>query len=395
LKGAHTELRHQRSGRTGLPGKLQGAALIALLCIVVIAVPRAAFAATSAELNTYHRYVAAGSERLQKGDYRGARDAFAEALRYADTDVAAYLGLGIAALHLQDEITAERSLRRAVELNPREKQALVVLGELAQQHDDLEQAAGYWERALEIDPRDELLKARLERIRREHRTEKDFNRDLTGHFSAKYEGRERIETGRIVLRILEDAYGEIGRALSFYPDREIAVILYSDKQFREVTDAPGWSSGVYDGKIRIPIGGIEQETPALRRLLFHEYTHAAVRALTPRAPGWLNEGLAQHFEGRVVSENERRMLRKVQQSGSLPPLSALEGSFMGLSGQQAAYAYMVSLSSVQYLIGQFGMYRLRMVLDELAAGSDAHRSIQNALLVSFDDFERGWRRSLE
>ena len=321
---------------------LPGAALAALLCILPVAVPRDA-AASSAELNTYHRYVAVGAERLQKGDYRAARDAFTEALRYADADVAAYLGLGIASLHLHDETTAERSLRRAVELNPREKQALVVLGELAQRHDDLEAAAGYWERALELDPNDGPLKARLERIRREHRTEKDFNRDLTGHFSAKYEGRERIETGRIVLRILEDAYGEIGRALSFYPDREIAVILYSDKQFREVTDAPGWSGGIYDGKIRIPIGGIEQETPALRRLLFHEYTHAAVRALTPHVPTWLNEGLAQHFEGRVLTEGQRQMLRKAQQSGSLPPLSALERSFMALGDQQAGYAYLVSL----------------------------------------------------
>jgi tetratricopeptide (TPR) repeat protein len=374
---------------------LRAAALAAVLCFLTVAAPRECVPAPSAELNTYHRYVAAGSELLQKGDYRGARDAFDEALRYADTDVAAYLGLGIAALHLKDETTAERSFRRAVELNPREKEALVMLGELALRRDDLETAAGYWERALELDPRDGMLKARLERIRREHRMEKDFNRDLTGHFSAKYEGRERIEAGRIVLRMLETAYGEIGRALSFYPDREIAVILYSDKQFREVTDAPGWSGGIYDGKIRIPIGGIEQETPSLRRLLFHEYTHAAVRALTPRVPTWLNEGLAQHFEGRVTAEGERQMLRRAQQDGRLPPLSLLEGSFLGLGGAQAGHAYLVSLSAVQYMIDQFGMYRVRMVLDELAAGYNTDRAVQNALLVSFDDFERGWRRSLE
>ena len=102
----------------------------------------------------------------------------------------------------------------------------------------------------------------------------------------KYEGRERIETGKIVLRILEDAYGEVGRAFSHYPDQEIQVILYSDQQFQEVTDAPGWSGGVYDGKIRMPIGGIEKETPGLRRILYHEYTHAVVRDITKRCPTW-------------------------------------------------------------------------------------------------------------
>jgi Tfp pilus assembly protein PilF len=375
--------------------KLLRAALLLLLCILAAAAARNGTAASSPELNTYRRYVEAGAELLRRGDYRSARSAFDEALRYVDDDAAAHLGRGIASLHLRDDVSAERSLRQAAELDPREKEAFVLLGELAQRRDDLEAADGFWGRALDIDPADAMLRARLERIRREHRTEKEFNRDLTGHFSVKYEGRERIDTGRIVLRVLEEAYGEVGRALSCYPDREIGVILYSDQQFREVTDAPGWSGGVYDGKIRIPIGGIDQETPALRRLLFHEYTHAAVRMLTPRVPAWLNEGLAQHFEGRVSADAARRMLRTARQSGSLPPLSLREGSFQGLSEAQAGQAYLVSLSAVQYMIDQFGMYRVRMVLDELGAGADTDRAIHNALLVTFDDFERGWRRSLE
>ena len=151
-----------------------------------------------------------------------------------------------------------------------------------------------------MNPSAKVARARLERVRKEHVTEKDFSRDVTSHFLIKYEGREKIEAGRIILRILEDAYGEVGKSLSYYPDREIQVILYSSQQFQEVTDAPGWSGGIYDGKIRIPIGGIEKETPGLRRLLYHEYTHAVVRALAPRCPTWLNEGLAQYFEGREI-----------------------------------------------------------------------------------------------
>jgi Tfp pilus assembly protein PilF len=366
-----------------------------LVLLWVLAAVRSGLPAPSPELNTYRRHVETGAELLRKGDYRSARSAFDEALRYVDDDAAAHLGRGIASLHLRDEAAAERSLRRAAALAPREKEAFVLLGELARRRDDLEAAAGFWGQALDLDPGDAVLRARLERLQREHRTEKDFNRDLTGHFSVKYEGRDRIDTGRIVLRVLEDAYGDVGRALSFYPDGEIGVILYSDRQFREVTDAPGWSGGVYDGKIRIPIGGIEQETPALRGLLFHEYTHAAVRALTPRVPAWLNEGLAQHFEGRLSADAARRMLRTARKDGSLPPLSLLEGSFQGLGGAQAGQAYLVSLSAVQYMIDQFGMYRVRMVLDELAAGAGTDRAIHNALLVPADEFERGWLRSLE
>jgi Tfp pilus assembly protein PilF len=365
-----------------------------IICSLLLSCPSLVHA-QSAEINTYRRLVVTGSERLQQGDHRGARDAFEEALRYVDTDAAAHLGLGIANFHLRDDRAAERELERAIELKPRDKTVYQVLGDLAYRRDDLAAAMANWEKALEIDPSDAALKSRLERIRREHQTEKDFNRDVTSHFSIKYEGREKIEAGRIVLHILEDAYGEIGRALSYYPDQEIAVILYTNQQFQEVTDAPGWSGGIYDGKIRIPVGGIEQETPGLRRLLIHEYSHAVVRAITRRVPTWLNEGLAQHFEGREIGLRQKEILHQLAKSEQLPSLRSLEGSFMGLSGPQASYAYLVSLSAVRHRVKRYGMYRVRMMLDELASGADTGRAISNALLISQEEFERGWKRSLE
>jgi Peptidase MA superfamily len=246
-----------------------------------------------------------------------------------------------------------------------------------------------------LDPSAARLRERLERVRKEQKTEKDFNRDVTSHFLTKYEGREKIEAGRIILRILEDAYGEVGRALSFYPDREIQVVLYSGEQFKEVTDAPVWSAGLYDGKIRIPTGGIEQETPGLRRILYHEYTHAVVRSLTPRCPTWLNEGLAQYFEGRDIDSRQRVTLKRIAREGKMPPLSKLEGSFMGLGNDQAATAYLVSLSAVRYMIDSFGIYRVRAVLDELAAGADASKALATGIALSSEEFERGWKKSLE
>jgi len=366
-----------------------------LLCFVLGGLPDTAHA-QSAERNTYNRLVTTGSERLTKGDHRGARDAFEEAVRYVSDDAAAHLGLGIANVHLKDDGAAEREIQRALELNPREKLAYQLLGDIAQRKDDLGVAAAYWEKALELDPSNGAIKARLERVRREHRTEKDFNRDVASHFSIKYEGREKIEAGRIILRLLEDAYGEVGRALSYYPDNEIAVILYTNQQFQDVTDAPGWSGGIYDGKIRIPIGGIEKETPGLRSLLIHEYTHAVVRAITPRrVPTWLNEGLAQYLEGREVGSRQKEMLRQLVQAGKVPALTDLEGSFMGLNGPQASYAYLLSLTAVRHMVDRYGMYRVKMVLEELSAGADSSRAINNALLVSLPEFERGWKRSLE
>jgi len=334
-------------------------------------------------------------ENMKSGNYQGAREAFEQAVRYNDASAVAHAGLGIAFYHLRDDKYAELELNRAVELNPNEVAAYQFLGELYYRKDDLETAASYWEKAAALNPEDIALRSRLERIRKEHHAEKDFSRDVTSHFLIKYEGREKIEAGRIVLRVLEEAYGEVGRALSFYPDREIQVILYSDQQFQDVTDAPGWSGGIFDGKIRIPIAGIEKETTGLRRLLLHEYTHAVVRAMTPRCPTWLNEGLAQYFEGRQIDARQRDMLRKIAQADKLPSLSGLEGSFMGLGSGQASYAYLFSLSSVRYIVDSLGMYRIKAMLEELGKGADTGTAISNGLTLTYEELERGWRRSLE
>lgn len=337
----------------------------------------------------------AGAEQIKAGDYPSARESFKQALRYDDADFSAHLGLGISYYQSGDYHFAERELTRAAEIDPQVATTYQFLGELYYRRDDLEKAAVYWGKAVALSPSETALRERLDRIRKEHKAEKDFNRDVTIHFLTKYEGREKIATGRIVLGILEEAYGVVGRALSFYPDREIQVLLYSEQQFQDVTDAPGWSGGIYDGKIRIPIGGIEQETPGLRKLLHHEYTHAVVHVITPRCPTWLNEGLAQYFEGRQLDPRQREALQKTAQAGKLPLLKDLEGSFMGLGGGQAQQAYVFSLSAVRFLIDSFGVYRVRGVLDELARGADIGDALSRGIMLSSEEFERRWKRSLE
>jgi Tfp pilus assembly protein PilF len=294
--------------------------MVLLLTITSMMLAATHVFAQTAELNTANRYIQTGMEQMKAGDYKSARDSFEQATRYNDASSAAHLGLGIVFFHLRDDSYAERELIRASEMDPKEAAAYQYLGELYYRKDDLEGAISYWEKTVELNPSNTQLRARLDRIRKEQKTEKDFKRDVTSHFLTKYEGREKVEAGRIVLRILEDAYSEVGRALSYYPDGEVQVILYSGQQFQDVTDAPGWSGGVYDGKIRLPIGGIEQETPALRKILYHEYTHVVVRAITPRCPTWLNEGLAQYFEGRQPDSHQKDMLRRLAQTDQIPTL---------------------------------------------------------------------------
>jgi tetratricopeptide (TPR) repeat protein len=366
-----------------------GVAVLAALMLVTPA------STQTTDQDTYAQLLKTGMDRLKAGDGRAARDSFEQAVRYNDSSFEAHLGLGTALFQLRDDAGAERELKKTIELNPKSPDAHAVLGEVYYRKDDIEKAISFWEKAVELNPDSTALRARLERIKKERGTEKDFNRDVTSHFLVKYEGNEKIEAGRIVLRILEDAYGVVGRGLSYYPGHDIQVILYSNEQFQEVTDSPGWAGALFDGKIRIPIGGIEQETPGLRRILYHEYTHAAVRSITPRVPTWLNEGLAQYFEGREVTAQQKAMLRRIAQMGKLPPLFYLEGSFMGMNTDQARYAYLYSLSAVRYLIESYGLHRAKSILEELGKGVDTASAISSGTMRTYEEFQNGWKRSLE
>jgi len=371
--------------------KLNKTALVLLAALIL---GTSSSAQTTAP-NDYEQFLKMGKDRLKAGDYKAACDSFEQAVRYNDSASDGHLGLGMAYFYLRKDANAENELNKVIELNSKSSEAYALLGELYYRKDNFEKAAAHWEKAIELNPSNDGLRAVLDRIKREHRIEKEFNREVTSHFLVKYEGNEKIEAGKIVLRVLEEAYGVVGRGLSYYPSQDIQVILYSNEQFEEVTDAPGWAGGLFDGKIRIPIGGIEEETPGLRRILYHEYTHAVVHTITPRVPTWLNEGLAQYFEGKEINAQQKAMLRRVAQMGKLPPLFYLEGSFTGLDSNQARNAYLYSLSAVRYMIDTYGLHRATLVLEELGKGVDTGTAISNGTMRSYNDFQNGWKRSLE
>jgi hypothetical protein len=47
------------------------------------------------------------------------------------------------------------------------------------------------------------------------------------------------------------------------------------------------------------------------------------------------------------------------------------------------------------MIDSFGVYRAKDILDELARGADMGNALSRGLKISYDEFERGWKRSLE
>ena len=190
----------------------------ALVLLTVLILGTSLSAQTNAP-NDYEQFLKTGKDQLKAGDYKAACDSFERAVHYNDSASDGHLGLGMAYFYLRKDAKAEYELNKVIELNSNSSEAHALLGELYYRKDDFEKAEAHWEKAIELNPSNDGLRAILDRIKREHRIEKDFNREVTSHFFVKYEGNEKIEAGKIVLRILEEAYGVVGRGLSYYPAR--------------------------------------------------------------------------------------------------------------------------------------------------------------------------------
>jgi hypothetical protein len=119
-----------------------------------------------------------------------------------------------------------------------------------------------------------------------------MGKETSARFTISYDAAKEIRLAEEVLDVLDTAYNRIGADLDHYPDARIPVILYTRQEFHATTSGPDWSGGIYDGKIRFPIGGIREITPPLRASFFRVH-HVVVRELSKESLStWLNEGLA-------------------------------------------------------------------------------------------------------
>jgi hypothetical protein len=202
-----------------------------------------------------------------------------------------------------------------------------------------------------------------------------------GRFSIIFEGTTDSALADRALATLDAAYWRIGGAIGAYPASSITVTLYTDQQFRDLTGAPEWAGGVFDGRIRIPVKGVRQNLPEFDRVLVHELTHAMVSTLAPvGVPTWLHEGLASYFE----PEDLASALRVLRITGPVP-VEVLFQRFAGLNERQATAAYAESLVLADVLMRRTGG-RMAIVLQSLGRGETLQESLQ-LIGVSLDDLE--------
>jgi tetratricopeptide (TPR) repeat protein len=322
-------------------------------------------------------YVAAKYE-FEHGNFGSSRGHFESAVR-SDPENPAILSYYAALLvRTGDAKTAVSYAERAVHFAPESPDALAVLGYAEFAADHNQDAIRSWKKSLALRP-DSNVQQYLEKAEHEDKVEANFSERESSHFTIRYEGKQSSNSFRSeLINTLEADYDDLVRDFGISPNN-IPVVLYTGQAFFDLTQAPSWTGAVNDGKLRIPVQGLDAVSSELARVLKHELAHSFINQLAAgRCPQWLNEGTAQVLEPKSLASRGARLADLFQKEREIP-FNALEGSFMRFSGPEAALAYDESLAAVQYIADTYGMSDLQRILKKLGEGNSTESALRTTI----------------
>jgi tetratricopeptide (TPR) repeat protein len=344
--------------------------LVALLSVVALAQtsPRAAMLEASAW------------DALEASRFEAAAVAFREAIVGDPGNARLHLGAGAAAFALRRDADARAALERALEINPALPQASELLGRVLYRTGNLDDAIRVYEALLAETPARTGIAEPLERWRREAELRNRMDLAVGHGVTVAFDGPEDAALAAEAVASIERASVRIWDVLSFYPTKPIAVVLYTNQQFRDITRSPSWAAGAFDGTIRIPMRGALANQAELDRVLAHEYTHALVHELAAGGvPAWLDEGLAAALE--------RGSPRETPPVEARVPLRTLEKSFGRLSDRDVERAYAFSAFAVRRLLDDAGGFALTNLLRDLGDGVPFDAAFEHRMQRAFTSFE--------
>jgi len=331
-------------------------------------------------------YFIAGKYELQHGNFPKARNYFESAVE-ADPENPSILNYYAAMLvRTGNPGEALPYAERAVRIAPDSPDTLAVLGYAQYASDRVSDAIRTLKRSLSLRP-DPSIQGLLAKAEKDASAESNFSENESSHFTLRYEGGETSPAFRQqIVATLDSAYDDLVRQFGVAPRNTIAVILYTNQQFFDVTNAPSWTGALNDGKLRIPINGLNSVTPELARVLKHELAHSFINQLSAgRCPQWLHEGIAQAMEPKRLRYGPQ--LAQLYASQHEIPFNALEGSFMQFTGPQAVLAYEESLAAADYIIDTYGESDLQRILARLGEGSSTEAALRSTIHSDYGQLE--------
>lgn len=239
---------------------------------------------------------------------------------------------------------AEKNIRLLLRETPDDKNLQLHLAGILFEQERYEECIGFVDSLGHADGEFDFLRKKSKALLQEMET---LQLEKSTHFRLEFEGKPARSDIMEALSVLEVAYDSLCRLFEFYPENKMHLVLYQSAEYQGIGPRPDWVGAVYDGKLRVPVS-VMRYREIYRPMLFHELTHAFVRAMTrAKVPLWINEGIAQVIDG------SRRDLPRPQ--GPVPSITALTDPFVNENRTaEAVKLYWYSERMVQALLRRNG-----------------------------------------
>lgn len=202
------------------------------------------------------------------------------------------------------------------------------------------------------------------------------------NFDVQISGISKAKQADIILSILDSAYMEILSELSLSIENKIKIVLYTDKEFYDLTGFPPWIGGAYDGQIHLPLANANPDDEIFKKVIKHELTHAILHQATKgKCPTWLHEGLAQYFEGEKLQNTEK--LLKAIEEGKVPSINS--PSFLLLERDKSILLYQISLVAVNFLKIRGSIGSISNFINKIGQGDEIEEAFFECFLFPYRD----------
>lgn len=291
-------------------------------------------------------------------------------------------------------LNAIDNFEKALKHDPENIYILINLMKVYYDNNELVKAEYYLQIAEKIDPTFKGLNEFKKKFSKEISLEKDLMRTETVHFLIVSDKKISMNSLSDVRIILDQAYSRVGSFYNLFPKEKLTVVLYSEKDYEKALGGkPYWVKASFDGKIRIPLFGSKYSKEFLRRIIYHEYTHALIRNITKaKAPLWLNEGLATYSES-FVSPMDKYFLTEYISKETFVLFNKLPFDYSQIKDQALAnIVYKEFFLLASFLIDKYGATTIKDLLEDLGKGKNIINIFEKRLKISYNKFGEKWKK---
>ncbi len=288
---------------------------------------------------------------------------------------------------------AKQLATQAIEFNPNNINAILLLGDIEYMNQNMQEAQASWQKASLLAPQNQQIKQRLDKISREANTESGMQDRYNTYFIIKINRDSDNIPGFDISASLDAARIAVSNDFNYLQKHKIPVIVYSVSEYQStLKDAPEWSDGAYDGKLRIILYKNRPNFKQVNSTIVHEYTHAVIADLTDNnCPRWFNEGIAKYEEYKHGVKPLISVLAMAYNTNNLLAWDQVDNAYLSSSKSEVLLAYEQSFSFVYYIVDKYGMSKLVYLLNSLSSKPDFADAFAKTYGVQLVQVQKDWK----